>query len=180
MELVQRKPKDDVPEFALAQTMFRVKHPQDTIDFYTKHFGMSLVRKSVHDHFTNFFLATVPSGVNVPDPEGDEARGFVQDLYANCIPVLELTHNHGVEDQEGDYYSGNADPRKGFGHIGFLVDDVYAKCNELKAAGVQFQKEPDGGKMRGLAFARDPNGIWVEIIKRGGYEGGSPFHLPEE
>lgn len=29
-------------------------------------------------------------------------------------------------------------------------------------------KEPDGGKMKGLAFVKDPDGYWVEIVKRGG------------
>lgn len=32
------------------------------------------------------------------------------------------------------------------------------------------QKAPDAGSMKGLAFARDPDGYWVEIIKRGGYD----------
>jgi lactoylglutathione lyase len=33
-------------------------------------------------------------------------------------------------------------------------------------------KEPDGGSMKGLAFAYDPDGYAVEIIKRGGIEFG--------
>ena len=32
------------------------------------------------------------------------------------------------------------------------------------------KKEPDGGTMKGLAFAYDPDGYWVEITKRGGLE----------
>jgi lactoylglutathione lyase len=42
--------------------------------------------------------------------------------------VLELTHNHGTEtDANFSYHNGNIEP-KGFGHIGFLVDDVYQVC----------------------------------------------------
>ncbi len=32
--------------------------------------------------------------------------------------------------------------------------------------GVGFKKRPDEGRMKGLAFALDPDGYWVEIIKR--------------
>eukprot|EP00466_Bigelowiella_natans_P020795 jgi/Bigna1/89572/estExt_fgenesh1_pg.C_510148 len=94
-------------------------------------------------------------------------------------PVLELTHNHGTENDEGFWYkNGNDDGenKKGFGHIGFLVDDVYVKCKELEEAGYKMQKAPDGGRMKGLAFALDPDGYWVEIIKRGGYDdAGTPY-----
>jgi lactoylglutathione lyase len=35
-----------------------------------------------------------------------------------------------------------------------------------------FFQGPDGGSMKGLAFAYDPDGYSVEIIKRGGIEFG--------
>ena len=72
------------------------------------------------------------------------------------------------------HYSGNESrpengtDGRGFGHIGFLVDDVYAACSELEPLGYGFKKRPDEGGMKGLAFAYDPDGYWVEIIKRGG------------
>lgn len=37
----------------------------------------------------------------------------------------------------------------------------------MEKKGVQFQKKPDAGGMKGLAFAKDPDGYWIEIIKRG-------------
>jgi hypothetical protein len=33
-------------------------------------------------------------------------------------------------------------------------------------------QEPDGGTMKGLAFAYDPDGYSIEIIKRGGIDFG--------
>ena len=30
----------------------------------------------------------------------------------------------------------------------------------------KFQKKPDEGRMKGLAFALDPDGYWVEIVPR--------------
>jgi hypothetical protein len=31
--------------------------------------------------------------------------------------------------------------------------------------------------MKGLAFALDPDGYMVEIVKRGGYEGNLPYYV---
>ena len=44
---------------------------------------------------------------------------------------------------------------------------MHAFSAELEAAGVAFHKRPDEGGMKGLAFARDPDGYLVEIIRRG-------------
>lgn len=30
--------------------------------------------------------------------------------------------------------------------------------------GVEFQKKPNDGKMKGLAFIKDPDGYWIEIL----------------
>jgi len=37
-------------------------------------------------------------------------------------------------------------------------DDVHAACSELEKKGVAFQKKPDEGRMKGLAFVKDPDG----------------------
>jgi lactoylglutathione lyase len=64
------------------------------------------------------------------------------------------------------FCSGNIEPHRGFGHIAVAVPDVYAICDELDKAGVAFRKKPDEGRMKGLAFALDPDGYWIEIIRR--------------
>jgi len=135
----------------LAQTMLRVKDPAKSIEFYTKHFGMEVLSKADYADFSLFFLGS--------------------SNYKQGCPVLELTHNHGTEkDPEFSHFTGNEDGRKGFGHIGFLVDDVYKTCADLSSAGYELQKAPDAGSMKGLAFVKDPDGYWVEVIKRGGYD----------
>uniref|UniRef100_A0A7S2X8H4 Lactoylglutathione lyase n=1 Tax=Lotharella oceanica TaxID=641309 RepID=A0A7S2X8H4_9EUKA len=165
VEIVRREPMNST-SFNLAQTMLRVKDPQKSLKFYIDHMGMTLVREKHFEEakFSLYFLATIPAGSTEPDP---------------TQPVLELTHNHGTEDDESfNHFTGNEDGRKGFGHVGFLVDDVYAKCKELQDAGFQMKKGPDDGTMKGLAFALDPDGYWIEIIKRGGYDAeATPYTL---
>ena len=34
----------------------------------------------------------------------------------------------------------------------------------LRNLGVDFQKKPDDGNMKGLAFIKDPDGYWIEIL----------------
>merc|ERR1719386_551387 len=94
--------------------------------------------------------------------------------------TIELTHNHGSEDNaDFKVWNGNTgkdagdgpnfaeEPAaRGFGHIAFNCDDVYKACEELEAAGVKFRKKPDEGRMKGLAFALDPDGYWIEIVRR--------------
>lgn len=58
------------------------------------------------------------------------------------------------------------EPNRGFGHIAVATPDVYSACDELAANGVKFQKKPNEGRMKGLAFALDPDGYWIEVVSR--------------
>jgi len=80
---------------------------------------------------------------------------------------LELTHNHGTEaDANFKYHNGNDEP-KGYGHIGFLVDDVHVATEKLEQKGYLFKKKPKEGGIKDIAFVFDPDNYWVEIIQRG-------------
>jgi lactoylglutathione lyase len=48
--------------------------------------------------------------------------------------------------------NGNVEPHRGFGHLAVMTPDVYAACDELDKKGIKFQKKPDDGRMKGLAF----------------------------
>ena len=125
-------------------TMVRVKDLDASIAFYEL-LGLKETRRSESEkgRFTLVFMA----------PPGQE----------EC-PV-ELTHNWGTEDDpDFGYHNGNDQPQ-GFGHIGFSVPDVYQACERLESLGVEFVKKPDAGKMKGLAFIKDPDGYWIEILQ---------------
>eukprot|EP00590_Aulacoseira_subarctica_P000661 CAMPEP_0172417174 /NCGR_PEP_ID=MMETSP1064-20121228/3688_1 /TAXON_ID=202472 /ORGANISM="Aulacoseira subarctica , Strain CCAP 1002/5" /LENGTH=334 /DNA_ID=CAMNT_0013155327 /DNA_START=107 /DNA_END=1111 /DNA_ORIENTATION=- len=170
VEIVQRPSGIIKNYFNLSQTMIRVKDPKKSLAFY-RSLGMKLVRERHYGDFSNYFLASSSSSIpETLDPGSEEANHLVKSMFH---PILELTHNHGTEkDESFQHYNGNEEGRQGFGHIGFLVDDVYKACDAIRSHGYGFRKEPDGGSMKGLAFAYDPDGYSVEIIKRGGIDFG--------
>ncbi|RYD69685.1 MAG: lactoylglutathione lyase [Verrucomicrobiaceae bacterium] len=151
--------------------MFRVKDPAPSLRFYKDLLGMTLLRESHFSDFSLYFLAhlTPEEASRAPAPDSEGAGDFIATLFC---PVIELTHNHGTEAREGPvYHNGNDDDQgqgRGFGHVGFLVDDLDAACAFMEQQGVRFKKRPEEGSMHGLAFVYDPDNYWVEIIERGG------------
>lgn len=111
VELVKRGENANISnEMNFSQTMLRVKDPKKSIQFYMM-LGMKLLSERHFDDFSLFFLGSS----NVPN-DADPKLLFQ--------PCLELTHNHGTEnDPDFKYYNGNEEGRQGFGHTGFLVDE---------------------------------------------------------
>lgn len=130
----------------LLHTMLRVGDLQRSIDFYTKVLGMKLLRTSENTEY-KYTLAFVGYGSNPDHAE------------------LELTYNWGVD----SYDLGTA-----YGHIALSADDIYATCDQVRAAGGNVSREP--GPVKGgttvIAFITDPDGYKVELIQRKDNEGG--------
>jgi lactoylglutathione lyase len=173
VEIVKRSESRKIPNyFNLSQTMLRVKDPAKSIPFYEA-FGMTVVRQLHFSDFSLFFLASssnVDPSIDYSSLLNDEARAKLGMMFG---PIMELMHNHGTEaDDDFKHYNGNEEGHQGYGHIGFIVDDVYAVCDVIREMGYGFHKEPESGIMKGLAFAYDPERYSVDIIKRGGIEFG--------
>ena len=122
-------------------TMLRVFDLDKSIDFYTRHLGMTLLRRTDFEG-GRFTLAVLGYG-----DERDHT-------------VLELTYNW---DQAEPYDRGS-----GYGHIAIGVPDIYGTCRALEAEGVSIPRPP-GPMKHGttvIAFIEDPDGWKIELIER--------------
>ncbi|WPO98411.1 lactoylglutathione lyase [Pseudomonas sp. HR96] len=158
---VTAQPDSATAKFVFNHTMLRVKDIEKSLDFYTRVLGFSLVEKRdfADAQFSLYFLALVD---RQQIPADDAARNE----WMKSIPgILELTHNHGTQsDANFAYHNGNGEPR-GFGHICVSVPDIVAACERFEQLGVSFQKRLSDGRMKSLAFIKDPDEYWVEIIQ---------------
>ncbi|BFZ61263.1 Lactoylglutathione lyase [Saitoella coloradoensis] len=138
----------DLSTYKFNHTMLRVKDPQASLKFYRDTLGMSLVNKWDFEEakFSLYFLAY--------DSEGAAEGGKP---WSDREGILELTHNHGTEnDPDFKPHNGNSDPR-GFGHICISVDNIQAACERLEKAGVKFQKRLTDGRQKDIAFPQKAN-----------------------
>lgn len=148
--------------FVLNHTMLRVRDPAISLDFYTRVMGMRVLRKLDFPEmkFSLYFLARREDGEAVPEDAGERTEWTFRQRA-----VLELTHNWGTEtDVEFKYHDGNAQPQ-GFGHICFSVPDLAAAIQWFDENSVVYVKRPDQGKMKNVAFIKDPDGYWIEILQ---------------
>ena len=124
----------------LLHTMLRVGDLDKSLDFYTRILGMSLLRKNDY-------------------PDGKFTLAFVGYGSESEQAVIELTYNWGVD----HYDLGTA-----YGHIALEVEDAYAACDKIRAAGGKVVRE--AGPMKHgntvIAFVDDPDGYKIELIQR--------------
>jgi lactoylglutathione lyase len=123
----------------LLHTMIRVGNLDRSIAFYTDVLGMKLLHTKEYPD-GKFTLAFVGFGTNPDHAE------------------IELTYNWGV-----DHYEIGT----GFGHVALGVDDIYATCDRIRAAGGTISREPGPMKHGStvIAFVRDPDGYAIELIE---------------
>ncbi len=116
-------------------SMVRVKDLDKSLEFYVKHLGLIETRR-------------------VDVPEGKFSLIFL--ATEPGAAEIELTHNWGSEE---DYTVG-----RNFGHLAFEVDDIYALCEKLMAAGITINRPPRCGHM---AFVKSPDNISIELLQKG-------------
>ena len=123
-------------------TMVRVTDLDTALEFYCDKLGLVEIRRTENEagRYTLVFLAA---------PE-DKARA-----ESEQAPMVELTYNWDPED-----YSGG----RNFGHLAYVVDDIYGLCQKLMDAGVTINRPPRDGRM---AFIRSPEGISIELLQKG-------------
>lgn len=158
------QPDSETQKYVFNHTMLRIRDPQESLDFYTRVLGMTLVRKLdfAEWKFSLYFLAYVKDQNQIPqENEKNAAYTFGREA------VLELTHNWGTENEEKTpYHNGNTDPR-GFGHICISVPNIQEACARFDKLNVNYQKRLGEGGMKNIAFIKDPDNYWVEVVQPG-------------
>ncbi|MFJ5487465.1 VOC family protein [Hansschlegelia beijingensis] len=116
-------------------TMVRVSDVDASLDFYCAKLGLEEVRRT----------------------ESPQGRFTLIFLAAPGQPdaQIELTYNWDPE----VYGEG-----RNFGHLAYEVEDIYAACERLMAAGVTINRPPRDGRM---AFVRSPDNISIELLQAG-------------
>ncbi len=117
-------------------TMVRVLDLDQSIAFF-RLLGLQETKRHVNDkgRFTLVFM-TPPDQPDCP---------------------VELTFNW-----DGD--AGLPADSRHFGHLAYEVDDIYACCAGLQAAGVTINRPPRDGHM---AFVRSPDNVSIELLQKG-------------
>ncbi|MBH89453.1 MAG: lactoylglutathione lyase [Magnetovibrio sp.] len=127
--------------FRFLHTMIRVLDLEKSIDFYTRHLGMKILRRTEY-------------------PSGKFTLAFVGFGSEKTDTVIELTHNW---DQKEPYEIGS-----GFGHLAISVPNIYNACDKMRQEGVIISREP-GPMKHGktvIAFIEDPDGYKIELIEK--------------
>lgn len=118
-------------------TGIRVRNLERSIDFYTKTMGMKIMQRGKM-----------------------EAGGiFVQLKSENSPQILELNYYPLETKFYEEYFVGSE-----LDHLAFWCDDVRESYEKVLAGGATSAVEPwdEGGYT--LAFVKDPDGIWIELI----------------
>jgi len=116
-------------------TMVRVSDIDKSLDFYCNKLGLVELRRKASEQ-GRFTLIFLAA------PGDEEAQ-------------VELTYNWDPE----NYGEG-----RNFGHLAYLVDDIYATCQKLMDGGVTINRPPRDGHM---AFVRSPDNISIELLQKG-------------
>lgn len=116
-------------------TMVRVTDVDESLDFYCNKLGLKQLQRKDSEQ-GRFSLIFLAA------PGNDEAQ-------------IELTWNWDPE----EYGEG-----RNFGHLAYLVDDIYETCQRLMDGGVVINRPPRDGHM---AFVRSPDNISIELLQKG-------------
>jgi len=125
-----------VTRLRILHTCLNVSDLDRSIKFYTEQLGLRLTsRHEIKENNAEIAFLS------------DESGGAIELTYWHDKKIL----------NEGD----NLD------HIAFGVDDVVAVVEQFKARGVTVAMEPFslGGAASKIAFIKDPDGNWLELVQ---------------
>lgn len=148
-------------DYVFNHTMLRVKDLPKAIAFYSQILGFVPVYEERFEEAAFTIVYLVRRSLS-EIPKDDDAR---KQWVLRQPGVLELTWNHGTEqDSNFQYHNGNSEPQ-GFGHLCVSVPDVRKACQRFEQLSVPFQKKLHEGRMNYVAFIKDPDDYWIEILQ---------------
>jgi len=115
--------------------MIRVSDLDDSLKFYCDHLGLQEIGR--YDIEAGRFSLVFLAPEGQPDAQ------------------IELTYNWDPE---------TLDEGRNFGHLAYEVEDIYATCEKLQAAGIVINRPPRDGRM---AFVRSPDNVSIELLQKG-------------
>ncbi|PCJ14968.1 MAG: lactoylglutathione lyase [Candidatus Cloacimonadota bacterium] len=117
-------------------SMIRVLDLDKSLNFYQNALGLMITRRNDY-------------------PKGKFSLIYLATKVGE--PEIELTYNW---DQKEKYSNG-----KNFGHLAFLVDDIYKTCQKMIDLDIEISRPPRDGY---LAFIKCPDGISIEFLQKDG------------
>jgi lactoylglutathione lyase len=121
-------------------TGIRVKNLEESIRFYREALGFQVVLRGK-------MIAHEGTYVHMRTPTGKQ--------------ILELNHYPESSKFHEEYVNGSE-----LDHLGLYVSDVRGQYERLIALGCESAAEPFSQGSWVLAFVKDPNGVWLELIGR--------------
>ncbi len=141
---------------------FTVRDLDASVEWYTKVLGLEYVRGQVqHNEYTGKLVGYPEAHLKVAQLR---VPGETIPISRHHIELVEYVSPRG-EDIPLDTN------RNGVGHWAFMVDDIHAEFNRLKAVGVRFKAEQpvaieQGVNKGGFAiYLTDPDGITLELLQ---------------
>jgi len=105
---------------------------------------------AVRDGFMSLDLETGRTALVAVPPRHNPENGF----------------NDGKCDPAGRFYARYKNGSE-LDHIGFIVDDAEKRFKLLVKRGARSAARPSGDESETLAYVKDPDGIWIELIGPG-------------
>ena len=115
--------------------MVRVSNLEESLNFYCNALGLKETRR-------------------IDRPEHRYTLVFIA-AQENPEAEIELTYNY-----DSETYTGG----RNFGHLAFMVNDIYESCENLMQHDVVINRPPRDGRM---AFVKSPDGISIELLQKG-------------
>ncbi len=132
------KGKSNVLGVRFWYTGIRVKDLKESIKFYKEALGFQIVlRGKMKTHEGTYVHMRTPTGKQI--------------LELNYYPETSKFYEEYVNGSELD-------------HLGFYVSDVRGQYERLVKLGCESAVEPFNQGSWVMAFVKDPNGVWLELI----------------